>query len=96
MKPTTDRCLGHERLSAANASDTQTFTLPKGTSHIDLQAFTTDAFVTLDGTDPSAVVAGLRIYAGQMPLFRPLGQGTDIKHVSVAGTASVLIVSYYQ
>lgn len=96
MKPSTDRCIAHERLSAANASDVKTFTVPKGTSHIHLQALTTDAFVTLDGTDPSAVTAGLRIYAGQMPWFVPVGQGSFVKHVSTAATASVLIVSYYQ
>lgn len=94
MKPSTDRCLSHERLSSTGTADIKTATLPKGTSHIDIQAFTVDVRVTFDGVDPSAVY-GLVIYAGQMPLFRPLGQGTTIKVASNSAAASSTQLAYY-
>lgn len=95
MKPTTDSGIGHERKTSTGTSDVQSFTLPRGTSHIDLQAFTVDAWVTFDTSTPSAT-NGLLIYAGQMPLFRPLGQGTTVKFASSSGSSSTLHVAYYQ
>lgn len=96
MKPSTDRCLSHERLVSANTADVQTATLPKGTSHIGLAVETTNARVTFDGSDPSAAQAPSLVYlAGQQPIFIPLGQGTTIKHCSTAGTSAVLQLAYY-
>jgi hypothetical protein len=99
VKPTTDRSISHQSLSSANSTDVKTFTVPRGASHIHLQAFNNDAFVTLDGTDPSTVLAaksGLMVYAGQMPWFVTVGLGSFVKHVSATANPSILTVSYYE
>ena len=97
MKPSTDRTISHERLSSTNGSDVKTATLPKGTSHITLSVETTSARVTFDGTDPSAALAPSHVYPVDVPpIFIPLGQGTTVKFVSTAGTASVLQLAYHQ
>lgn len=95
MKPTTDKSNGHDRKTSTGTSDVQTMTLPRGTSHLSLQVFTTDAWVTFDASTPTAS-NGLLVYAGQMPIFLPLGQGTTLKHISSAGANSILNVAYYE
>lgn len=95
MKPSTDRCLSHERLVSTGTADVKTATVPKGTSHIGLAVESVDARVTFDGSDPSAAQAAALIYpANQMPVFIPIGQGSTIKTVSTAGN-SVLQLAYY-
>lgn len=97
MKPTTYKTISHERLTSANSSDVQTATVPGGTSAIELAVETTNARVTLDGSDPSAGSAPSLVFPyGQVPIFRPWGPGVFIKFCSTAGTASVVQLTYYQ
>jgi hypothetical protein len=95
VKPSTDRCIGHQRLTSSGTSDVQTATVPKGTSHLGLAVETTNARVTFDGSDPSSGV-GLPYYAGQLPVFIPLGQGSIPKFCSAVAGSSILQLAYYQ
>jgi len=96
VKPSTDRCISHERLSSSGTADVKTATLPKGTSHIGLAVETTNARVTFDGSDPSAASAPSLVYlAAQVPVFIPLGQGTTVKFCSTAAAVSILQLAYY-
>lgn len=96
MKPSTDRCISHQRLVSSGTADVQTATVPKGTSHIDIAVETTNARVTFDGSDPSVASApSLVFFAGQQPIFKPLGQGSQIKFCSAVAGSSVLQVAYY-
>lgn len=88
--------MSHERLVSSGTLDVQRATLPANTSAVELSVETTNARVTLDGTDPSAGNApSIVLPFGQMPMFRPLGPGTIIRFVSTAGTPAVLQVVYY-
>ena len=94
MKPSTNQCLGHERLSSSGTADVQTATIPKGTSAILVAVETTTARVTLGaGGDPTSTTS-LPFYAGQMPWLLLVGQGCTFKFVSSAGTASVVQLAY--
>lgn len=95
MKPTTDSGIGHDRKTSTSTSDVQSFTFPRGTSHVEFQVYTTDAWVTYDGTAPSPT-NGLLFPAGQTSVFRTLGQGTTLKFVSSAAAASTLSIAYLQ
>lgn len=96
MKPSTDRCLAHGRKVSTNSADVQTQTIPAGTSHITLSVETSDARVTFDGSDPSAVGAPSHVYpAGVAPIFLPLGQGSTIKHCCATGANSVLQIGFH-
>jgi hypothetical protein len=94
VKPSTNQCLGHQRLSSSGTSDTQTATVPLGTSAILLTVETTSSRMTLtSGGDPTSTT-GLIVQAGQMPWFIPVGQGCTFKFASTAGTASVIQLAY--
>lgn len=94
MKPSTQGCLGHERLSSANASDTKTATVPNGCSAIYIAVETTSCRLTLtSGGDPTSTT-GLIVQKDQMPWFMPIGQGCTFKFASTAGTASVIQLAY--
>ena len=97
MKSSTYLPVSHQRMSAADntGGSVQTFSIPKGTSAILLTCETTAARVTLDGTDPSAANApSIVIQAAANPVLIPVGPGATLKHVSTAGTASVLQAAY--
>lgn len=94
MKPSTNQCLGHERLSSANSSDTKTATIPAGTSAIEITVETTSCRMTLNATGDPTSTTGLIVQAGQMPWFIPVGQGCTFKFASTAGTASVIQLAY--
>lgn len=94
MKPSTNQCLGHERLSSANSSDTQTATIPKGTSAILVAVETTSCRVTLTPTGDPTSTTGLVFQAAQMPWLLLVGQGAVFKFASTAGTASVVQLAY--
>lgn len=94
MKPSTNQCLGHERLSSSGSSDTQTATVPAGTSAIEITVETTSCRMTLTaGGDPTSNT-GLIVQKDQMPWFIPIGQGCTFKFASTAGTASVIQLAY--
>lgn len=81
----------HTRKSSPDATTVQTYALKPDTSAILLSVETTSARVTLDGSDPSAASAPSLVFpTGLFPGLIPVGPGTTIKHVSTAGTASVL------
>lgn len=95
MKPSTDRCLSHQRLVSTGTSDVKQATVPNGTSHITLSVETNSARVTFDGSDPSAASAPSHVYPVDVaPIFLPLGQGTTIRFVSTTGT-SVLQIGFH-
>lgn len=93
MKPFTEQCLGHEKLTSTGTADIKTATIPKGTSAIEITVETTPARVTFDGSDPSAGV-GLICQHAQNPWFLPVGQGCTFKVVSTGGTSSVVQLAY--
>lgn len=96
MKPYTTQCIGHERLSSANSSDTQTATVPKGTSAVQIAVETTSCRMTLTATGDPTTSTGLILQKDQMPWFMPVGQGCTFKFASTAGTASVIQLAYLQ
>ena len=94
MKPSTNQCLGHERLTSANASSTATATVPAGTSAILVTVETTTCRMTLtSGGDPTSTT-GLILQKDTMPWFIPIGQGCTFKFASTAGTVSVIQLAY--
>lgn len=96
MKPSTFRGLSHERKVSTGTSDVQTFTIPAGTSALEIAVETTSARVTFDATDPSASNAPSLVFpAGQVPVFRPLGPGTTIKFCSATVGSSIVQLAYY-
>lgn len=92
MKPTTDNCIVHERQVSTSSADIKTFTLPRGTSHVEIQVEDVNARITYDGSAPSAT-NGFLFIAGQPSAFRPLGQGSVIKAASV-GASSAIQIAY--
>ena len=95
MKPSTYQSRGHERLTSSNASDTQTASIPRGTSAIEITVETTACRVTFDGSDPAGGI-GLIVQAAQNPWFLPVGQGIVLKVVSTGATTSVAQIAYLQ
>lgn len=94
MKPSTQQCLGHQRLQSANASDTQTATIPPGTSAIEVTVETTSCRMTLTPTGDPTSNTGLIVQKDQMPWFLPIGQGVTLKFASTAGANSVIQLAY--
>lgn len=94
MKPSTNQCLGHERLSSANSADMKQATIPPGTSAIEVTVETNPARVTFTATgDPTSSV-GLVIQNAWNPWFLPIGQGATFKVASTVGAASVVQLAY--
>lgn len=94
MKPSTNQCLGHERLTSTNASSTATATIPAGTSAVLISIETTTCRMTLtSGGDPTSTT-GHVLQLTQMPWLFLVGQGCTIKFASTAATASVIQISY--
>lgn len=94
MKPSTNQCLGHERLSSANTSSTVTATVPAGTSAVLISVETTACRMTLLAAgDPTSNVGHL-LQPTSMPWTFLIGQGCTLKFASSAGTVSVIQISY--
>lgn len=94
MKPSTQGCIGEERLLSNNASDVATATVPNGCSAIQITVETTSCRMTLTAAgDPTSNV-GRILQKDQMPWFMPIGQGCTIKFASTAGTVSVIQLAY--
>jgi hypothetical protein len=94
VKPSTNQCLAHERLTSANSSSTATATIPAGCSAIMLTIETTSARMTLTSAGDPTSSTGLIVQKDQMPWFIPIGQGCTFKFASTAGTASVIQLAY--
>jgi hypothetical protein len=94
VKPSTYQCLGHERLSSANASTPVTATIPPGTSSVLITVETTSCRWTLTpGGDPTSQV-GLVLQPANNPYLALVGQGATFKFASTAATASVIQLAY--
>lgn len=95
MRPSTHQVAGTQRLSAANATDTQTATVPNNTSAILVTAETNPMRLTFGASsDPSsASVAAHVIQKDQQPWHMLVGVGTVIKTCPTTG-AGVLQLTY--
>jgi hypothetical protein len=94
VKPSTNQCLGHERLSSASSAATVQATIPPGTSHVLIGVETTSCRMTMTATGDPTSTTGLPVYAGQSPWFLAVGQGCTLKFASMAGTASIIQLAY--
>lgn len=96
-KPSSGYIVGMERLSSTDSSTVVTATIPKSTSYVMVTVETTAARITLNGSDPSAGSAPSHVLQKDAgPVYLLVGSGgTTIKAVSTAGTASVVMLSYY-
>lgn len=94
MKPSTYRCISHEKLTSTGTSDTKTATVQRGTSAVLVTVETNAARITLEGTDPAGGT-GHVIPKDTSPYFLPVGPATILKAVSMTGT-SVIQLSYIQ
>jgi hypothetical protein len=94
MKPSTQGCIGEERLSSANSSDPKTATVPNGCSAVQITVETTSCRMTLLATGDPTSSTGRILQKDQMPWFMPVGQGCTFKFASTAGTASVIQIAY--
>ena len=94
MKPSTNQCLGHERLSSASSSATVTATVPLGTSAVLVTVETTACRMTLTAAGDPTSATGLVLQPAQMPWLLLVGQGCTFKFASTAGTASVIQLAY--
>ncbi len=82
----------HQQLTSTGTADVKVFAVPKGAAAVILEAATTDARVTFDGSAPSAT-SGILIKAGLQPVFIPtagLGSGAVVQFASTAAAASVV------
>lgn len=94
MKPSTNQCLGHERLTSAHSAAPATATVPAGTSAVYVSVETTSCRMTLNnGGDPTSAL-GLVLQKDQMPWFMPIGQGCVFAFASTDATPSVIQLSY--
>lgn len=94
MKPFTEICIGEERLVSTGTSDTQTATIPKGTTAVQITVETTSCRSTAaPAGDPTSSV-GLIIQKDQMPWFMPIGQGNTLRFASTAAAQSVIQLRY--
>ena len=94
MKPSTNQCLGHERLVSTGSSDTKTATVPNGTSAILVTVETTACRATFSSSGDPTSTTGHLIQAAQMPWMLLIGQGTVPRFASTAGTSSVIQLTY--
>lgn len=94
MKPSTQGCIGEERLSSANSSTTVTATIPNGTSAIQITVETTSCRMTSTPLGDPTSNTGRILQKDQMPWFMPIGQGCTLKFASTAGTTSVIQLAY--
>lgn len=85
----------HTQLVSTGTGDVQTATPAAGVNAVYVQAISIDCYLTWDGTDPSST-NGLRIYAGQMPFFVPLGLSGNavFKVASVSGSTSTVNLAW--
>lgn len=86
----------HERDSSPDTTTIKTLTPPRGCSAFKISVETTNARVTLDGSDPSAASAPSHVYPkDQPPILELLGSDRlVIKWVSTAAAASVVQVTW--
>lgn len=85
----------HDQLTSTGTADVASATMVDGTTAFYIQAITVDCYLTVDGTTPSST-NGLRIYAGQMPFFVPLGDAGNatVKVASVSGSTSTVNIAW--
>ena len=74
--------------SGATISSATTLTPATGATKLLVQALTQNVRFTLDGTEPTASL-GFQIMAGDAPFIIPVGNGTVIKVIEEAATASL-------
>lgn len=95
MKPSTYTPISTSRGSGPDVSTVQTLTPPKGTSAFQISVETTNARVTLDGTDPSAASAPSNVYPKDVaPQLVLCGSDCVVKWVSTAAAASVVQITW--
>lgn len=90
---TRDGSTAHKRDSSPDTSTVKTITVGGMTGAVLITVETTNARVTLDGSDPSAASAPSTVFPkDSAPVLVPVGSGTKIKWVSTAAAASVVQV----
>lgn len=83
----------HQRGSSPDTTTIRTITLTKNTSAILITVETTNARVTLDGSDPSAASAPSLVFPKDLaPVLVRVGPDATVKWVSTAAAASVVQV----
>lgn len=99
MKPSTyipnkDSGTAHQRGSSPDTTTIRTITLQNNTSAVWITVETTNARITVDGSDPSAASAPSTVVPkDSMPWLAPIGAAAVIKWVSTAAAASVVQVT---
>lgn len=79
----------HDQDASTGTAVIVSFVPPFGCNACFIQAVTIDCYITTDGSDPSST-NGLRIYAGQMPFYLPVGE--TIKAASVSASTTTINV----
>lgn len=83
------------RDSSPDASTVKTLTCLADVNAVFITVETTAARVTFDGSTPSTT-NGIVIQKDSSPLFVPVVAGTQIKWISTAGAASVLVAHQFE
>lgn len=94
MRQSTYTVLSTATATSTTASDGKTLTPPKGTSAFLIGVETTDARLTLDGTDPAAGTGSLIFPKGQVPALVLVGSSQPVRIVSTASANSVVNITW--
>lgn len=93
MKHTTLVPISHEQQTPTTTSDYKTFTVPNGASAILVSVATTNARISLDGSNPDAT-HGHVFPKDVAPALIPVAQGSAIVAASTAAASAVVDITY--
>ncbi len=92
-----DKCLGHQRIAAAQLASAVAPTIPSGTREVWLQSYTNNVRFTLDGTTPTATVGMLVFATSNTPVKITLGMGLmNLKFIAESGSPNLNLVYFGQ
>lgn len=92
-----DKCLGHQRIAAANLASAISPTIPSGTREAWVQCDTNNVRMTLEGTTPTSTV-GMQIVAGaHHPARVTIGMGLhQMKFIAESGSPNLQLTYFGQ
>lgn len=94
MKPSTYKPISEQKLTSTGTIDTQTATIPNGTSGILVTVETNAVRMTYSPAGDPTTGVGQVVQKDQNPWFLPIGQGATVRFVSATASTSVVQLAY--